>query len=192
MPGGDPPSERDRQGVRQARRERARRRYELLEQARKERRGHVRDVMRESTRLPGRPSRRALIILTVVVAAVIAIVSLRHEPSRAPELLRSCTTPAIAVSEPAGGGPVGQFAITGPAAGTYVVAVDAKTVTVHGDSADATPAGAVAVAIRRGLSGCASSGPLPDVSPGAHEVQLFRDGDLVAQTRLAEPVPSPK
>lgn len=178
----------DRQAARQQRRERGQQRYELLEKARRERRSKVRQTLREGARLPGLPSRRVLIGLLATAVAFTLLVALHRPSVPGTALTTSCTTPAIALAAaPTGGGTNVRYAITGPPAGTYVVAVDAFTARVQGDGAVVTPARAVAVTVRRGLHGCAADGTLPALASGPHQVVLFRDGALVA--RAAAPSP---
>ena len=65
-----------------------------------------------------------------------------------------------------------------------MVAVDAATVTVHGAGADVTPARAIAVAIHRGLGSCKAQRHAARPRRGPHEVELFRDGTVVAKAAL--------
>jgi hypothetical protein len=101
-------------------------------------------------------------------------------------LTTSCTTPAIALSSTSTGGGNGiSYSITGPASGTYVVAVDAAAVTVQGDGVVATPKGAFGASIHQGLNGCRATGTLPTLAIGPHSVVLFRDGQETARAALS-------
>lgn len=115
-----------------------------------------------------------------------AALTLHHSGRKGPALATSCTTPAIALSSAATGGGNGiSYAITGPADGTYIVAVDATTVTVRGDGVVATPKGAFGASIHQGLKGCAANGTLPTLAAGPHTVLLFKDGQEVARASLS-------
>ncbi len=134
------------------------------------------------------PSSKALVAL-VVGAILLAVIIALHSPSTSGLALakraEACTTTAIALSSTStGSGKAIAYAITGPKAGTYVVAVDADAVTIRGDGVVATPSGAFGVAILKGLKTCSYSGTLPDLADGPHTVVLFRDGQLVANARL--------
>lgn len=111
------------------------------------------------------------------------VLALDSPASKGPPLATSCESPAIALGKPAAGGTV-PYSITGPATGAYVVAVDAVTARVQGNGAVVTPKQAVAVAIHRGLHGCAAHGTAPPPPPGSQEMELFRDGVRVAQQKL--------
>jgi hypothetical protein len=119
-----------------------------------------------------------------VIVGFIVLLAVTRPAVKGPTLATNCRTPAMAVGKPARNGSL-PYSITGPAAGTYVVAVDAETVRVEGDSAVATPAAARAVAIHRGLSRCAAHGIAPALPPGGHAVELFRDGVRVAEVHLS-------
>jgi hypothetical protein len=117
---------------------------------------------------------------------VLAVVLTLHSGRSGPTLATSCTTPGIALSSvTTGGGNAISYAITGPAEGTYVVAVDATTVTVQGDGVIATPKGAFGASIHQGLKGCAANGTLPTLATGPHTVLLFRDGQEVSRASLS-------
>jgi hypothetical protein len=133
---------------------------------------------------PRRPSGKALIALAAVIVGFVVLLAVTRPSLKGPPLATSCRTPAIALGKPAPNGSV-PYSITGPAAGTYVVAVDAETVHVQGDSAVVTPAAAHAVAIRRGLSRCAAHGTAPRLPAGGHAVELFRDGVRVAEVHVS-------
>jgi hypothetical protein len=121
----------------------------------------------------------------VLVIFVALLATLHNKSSNGPSLTRSCTTPAIALgSTTTGTGRNIGYTITGPATGTYVITVDADTATAHGRTADVTPSGAIAVAIHQGLDSCAAGGTLPDLASGPHQVELFRDGAIVAKAAL--------
>lgn len=112
--------------------------------------------------------------------------TLHHSGRKGPALATSCTTPAIALGSAATGGGNGiSYAITGPVDGTYIVAVDATTVTVQGDGVVATPKGAFGASIHQGLKGCAANGTLPTLAAGPHTVLLFKDGQEVARASLS-------
>lgn len=126
-----------------------------------------------------------MLILLVCAAVLGVALTLRHSGRSGPALTTSCTTPAIALSSTSTGGGNGvSYSITGPSNGTYVVAVDAATVTVRGDGVVATPKGAFGASIHQGLKGCAASGTLPTLATGPHTVLLFRDGQEVARAAL--------
>jgi hypothetical protein len=120
-----------------------------------------------------------------LVVLLILVIALHTTPSKGPPLATSCTTPAIALgSATTGSGRGIGYAITGPKVGTYLITVDASAATVHGDSATVTPHGAIAIALHDGLKTCAAHGILPALGSGAHQVQLFRDGTIVAKADL--------
>jgi hypothetical protein len=146
----------------------------------------VRQAIRVGAKMPSGPTHRVLIALLVLGVGLTLLVALHRPAAKGPAVATSCTIPAIVL------GPVGtgsrdsiSYAITGPSTGTYVVAVDASSVRVRGDGADVTPAGAIAITIHQGLSGCAANGTLPTLQAGAHDLELFRDGRVVAHARLA-------
>jgi hypothetical protein len=123
-------------------------------------------------------------LLACIVVLAVAL-TLHHSSRSGPGLATSCTTPAIALSSAATNGGNGiSYSITGPQTGTYVVAVDAATVSVKGDGVIATPKGAFGASIRQGLKGCSASGTLPTLAAGPHAVVLFRDGQEVARASL--------
>ncbi len=165
---------------------RSERRYELLEKSRHERHRTVRRALRDTTQLPGMPSRRVLIGLLVAGVGLTLLVTLNQPVAKPLGLAKSCTTPAVALSSvTTGAGSSVRYAVTGPAAGTYIITVDAKTARVQGDGAVVTPTGAVAVAVHQGLKGCLAGGTVPStVSTDAQEVELFRDGRQVAAKKL--------
>ncbi len=145
----------------------------------------MRRAVRDVPKLPGMPSRRVLLILLLAGVGFTLVVALNRDKPDGPALATSCTTPAVAVKNVAtSGGSDFRYAITGPDAGVYVVAVDAKSARVKGDGVNVTPTGAVAVAISKGLPKCRDAGTLPTLSDGRHEVQLFHDGLVVATTTL--------
>jgi hypothetical protein len=145
-------------------------------------------MLRDGAHQPRMPSRKTLLVL-LAGGIVLAVLLALNAPTtrKGPPLATSCTTPAMALSsQVTGDGSNLEYSITGPPSGTYVVAVDAETVTVEGDGVTATPKGAFATTARRGLKGCAANGSLPTLSAGPHEVVLFRDGQAVARARLAD------
>jgi hypothetical protein len=158
----------------------------MLEEARQERRRTVRHAIRDTTSFKGIPSRRVIGVLVTLGALVVLLLALHHDnPTSGPALPTSCTTPAVALSRTTTGDGTGiEYTVTGPKTGTYVIAVDAATVTVKGSSADLTPSNAVAVSIHNGLGSCTAHGTLPDLTSGAHDVELFRDGTVVAKAAL--------
>ena len=157
----------------------------MLEQARQERHRTVRHAIRDTTRFNGIPSRRVIGVLVTLGALLVLLVALHNNTTSGPALPTSCTTPAVALSSTTTGDGTGiEYTVTGPKLGTYVIAVDAATVTVKGSAADVTPKSAVAVSIHRGLGSCTAHGTLPDLSSGTHDVQLFRDGTVVAKAPL--------
>ncbi len=157
----------------------------MLEQARQERHRTVRHAIRDTTRFNGIPSRRVIGTLVTLGALVVLLFALHNNTTSGPALPTSCTTPAVALSSTSTGDGSGiEYTITGPKTGTYVVAVDAATVTIKGSAADVTPGRAVAVSIHSGLGSCAAHGTLPDLTSGAHEVELFRNGAVVAEAAL--------
>ncbi len=118
-------------------------------------------------------------------ALLTLLLALHTSTATGPPLAKSCTTPAIALSANSTGDGTGiDYSITGPKSGLYVITVDAATVAVHGSAADVTPGNAVAVAIHAGLAGCTAHGTLPALTSGSHEVELFRDGIVVARAAL--------
>jgi hypothetical protein len=146
----------------------------------------VRQAIRDSARMPGIASRRALIALVVAGVGLALLIALHRPAAKGPPLAKSCTTPAIALGSVATSSGTGvSYAITGPSPGTYVVTADASSVRVRGDGADVTPAGAIAITIHQGLPGCAANGTLPTLPAGPHDVELFRNGRVVAHARLA-------
>ena len=157
----------------------------MLEQARQERHRNVRHALRDTTRFSAIPTRRVIATLVVVGALLVVVLALHTPTTRGPALAKSCTRPAIALSASSTGDGTGiQYAITGPRTGTYVVAVDATTATVKGSSADVTPKNGFAVAIHDGLSSCTAHNTLPALTSGSHDVELFRDGTVVAKATL--------
>jgi hypothetical protein len=145
----------------------------------------VRHALRDTTRFNGIPSRRVIAALVALGALLTLLLALHTSKTTGPALAKSCTTPAIALSSSSTGDGTGiEYSITGPKTGTYVIAVDAATVTVKGSAADVTPGKAVAVAIHKGLGSCAAHGTLPDLTSGTHEVELFREGAVVARRTL--------
>ncbi len=157
----------------------------MLEQARQERHRTVRHAIRDTTSFKGIPSRRVIGTLLTLAALVVLLVALHNNTTSGPALPTSCTTPAVALSSTTTGDGTGiEYTVTGPKAGTYVIAVDAATVSVKGSTADVTPSSAIAVSIHNGLSSCTAHGTLPDLTSGAHEVELFRDGSVVAKSAL--------
>jgi hypothetical protein len=154
-------------------------------QSSQQRRQRVRDSIRDTTRLTGVHSRRTVISLVVIVVVLVLALTL-HGSSSGPSLATSCTTPAVAVSSASTGTGRGiEYAITGPKTGTYVVAVDVSSVSVQGNNVGVTsPHAGFAVALHRGLPSCAADATLPALSPGSHEVELFRDGVVVAKAAL--------
>jgi hypothetical protein len=206
-----PTTETDRQKARQERKARSQQQYELLEQARRERHSNVRRAISDAARLrpgsrasgeprasessrvggephdPGRPrglpSRRTLIVLLIVIVAAGFIISRGGTSSSSPALATSCTTPAVAAGDVNGSNSL-RYSITGPAAGTYVIAIDAATATVHGDGVDLTPKSSTAVAIKKGLKDCKGDGALPSTEGAGHQLVIFRDGKNVARTQL--------
>jgi hypothetical protein len=124
-------------------------------------------------------------VFVVLGALLTLLLALHKSTTTGPPLARNCATPAIALSSSRAGDGTGiEYSITGPKAGVYVIAVDASSVTVKGSGADVTPANAVAVAIHNGLGSCTAQGTLPDLTSGAHDVELFRDGIVVAKATL--------
>ncbi|HEX4428237.1 MAG TPA: hypothetical protein VHZ96_03095 [Frankiaceae bacterium] len=157
----------------------------MLEQSRTERHRTVRHAIRDTTRFNGIPSRKVITVLVAFGALFTLLFALHSSTTTGPPLAKSCTTPAIALSATSTGDGTGiDYSITGPTSGTYVIAVDAATVAVKGSAADVTPRNAVAVSIHQGLSSCAAHGTLPDLTSGAHEVELFRDGTVAAKAAL--------
>jgi hypothetical protein len=154
-------------------------------QSSQERRRRVRDSVRDTTRLTGVHSRRTVISLVVIVV-VLVIALVLHGSSSGPSLATSCATPAVALSSSSTGTGRGiEYAITGPKTGTYVVAVDVTSVSVHGDNVGVTsPRRGFAVALYHGLPGCTARATLPGLSAGSHQVELFHDGVVVAKTAL--------
>ena len=129
---------------------------------------------------PRRPdSRRRAIVTSLVVVAVIVVIAVFH--GQADEQLPvSCTTPALAVPSTSliAGRPF-VAAITGPASGAYVLALDATSVTVVGGQDVAEPADAVVLLHLATLPGCRQGGEvgLPaSVRFGHHQLGLFRTG----------------
>jgi hypothetical protein len=124
-------------------------------------------------------------VFVVLGALLTLLLALHKSTTTGPSLTKSCTTPAIALSSSSTGDGTGiEYSITGPKTGTYVIAVDAATVAVHASTADVTPGNAVAVAIHNGLGSCTAHGTLPDLTSGTHDVELFRDGSVVAKAAL--------
>ncbi len=145
----------------------------------------MRHAIRDTTRFNGIPSRRVIAALVAFGALLTLLLALHTSTVTGPPLAKSCTTPAIALSSGSTGDGTGiDYSITGPKSGRYVIAVDAATVAVRGSTADVTPGNAVAVAIHAGLGSCTAHGTLPDLTSGSHEVELFRDGVVVARAAL--------
>jgi hypothetical protein len=157
----------------------------MLERSRRDRHRNVRESIRDTTRFNGVPTRKVIVVLLTMGALLALLVALNKNTTHGPPLATNCRTPAIALSSPAtGDGTDITYSITGPQAGTYLVAVDAATATVHGSGADVTPPKAIAVAIHRGLGSCKAHGTLPSLTEGSHQVELFRDGTVVAKAAL--------
>jgi hypothetical protein len=118
---------------------------------------------------------------------LVLIISLtKQDAGKGPTLTTSCTTPAIALSTGStGNGTNLEYAITGPASGTYVLAVDATSVLVEGKGITTSPQGSFGVSLRQGLKGCAAHSHLPNLPDGPHVLTLFRDGHAVALARLS-------
>jgi hypothetical protein len=196
----------DRKAARQERKARAQRQYELLEQARRERHSRMRSAIGDATRLRrpdptrdsesaeqetalagprGLPSRRTMLVLLliVVIAGVIFALIGGGDDNNSPPLATSCTTPAVAIGAQHNSDNL-RYSITGPAAGTYVVAIDAATARVRGDGVDLTPAGATAIAIKQNLKDCKGNGALPSAGVAGHELAIFRDGKIVARAKI--------
>jgi hypothetical protein len=132
----------------------------------------------------GLPSRRTLLVLLATVVVASLVFALRGSSDNgSPPLATSCTTPAAVVGAVNGSSSL-RYSITGPAEGTYVVAIDAATARVHGDGVDLTPASATAVAIKKNLKDCKANGALPSAEGGAHELVIFRDGKVVARAKI--------
>ncbi len=190
--------------ARQRRREQARRRYDALETARKQRRENTKWMLRglplpmplPSTagkadgphrRAPvPRPSKKLVSVFAVITVIVLGTPFLLRAPA-APRLATSCTGPALAVSSSsAPANSVVRFSVTGPATASYALAIDATRL-------DPPPSGAgmpVAVggrllATASGLRGCKGAGRFRvAVPPGEHRLVLFRDTALAASLPL--------
>jgi hypothetical protein len=157
----------------------------MLERSRRERHRNVRESIRDTTRFNGVPTRKVVAVLLTMGALLALLVALNKNTAHGPPLATNCRTPAIALSSTTtGDGTDITYSITGPRTGTYLVAVDAATATVRGAGADVTPAKAIAVAIHRGLGSCKGHGTLPSLAAGSHQVELFRDGTVVAKAQL--------
>jgi hypothetical protein len=157
----------------------------MLERSRRDRHRNVRESIRDTARFNGIPSRKVITVLVTMGALLALLVALNRNTAHGPPLATNCQTPAIALSSTStGDGTDIAYSITGPQTGTYVVAVDAATVSVRGAGADVTPAAAIAVSIHRGLGSCKAHGTLPSVAEGSHQVELFRDGTVVAKAQL--------
>jgi multisubunit Na+/H+ antiporter MnhF subunit len=156
----------------------------MLEQSRRERHQRVREAVRDTARLPKLDSKRTVVAIAVIVIALVLVFAL-HQSSSGPSLTTSCSTPAIALdSSSTGTGRGIDYAITGPKTGTYVIAVDATSVAVHGSTVTISPRQGFAVAVHQGLGSCKAHGTLPTLTSGAHQVELFRDGMLTAKAAL--------
>jgi hypothetical protein len=131
----------------------------------------------------GLPSRRTLIVLLIIVVVGGFAFTRGGTSASSPPLATSCITPAVAVGT-VNDSNSPRYSITGPADGTYVITIDAATAKVHGDGVDLTPAGATAVAIKKGLKDCKGDGALPSAEGSGHELVIFRDGILVARTKI--------
>jgi hypothetical protein len=131
----------------------------------------------------GLPSRRTLIVLLIIVVVAGFAFSRGGTSASSPPLATSCITPAVAVGN-VNGSNSPRYSVTGPADGTYVVTIDAATAKLHGDGVDLTPAGATAVAIKKGLKDCKGDGALPSAEGSGHELVIFRDGSPVARTKI--------
>jgi hypothetical protein len=131
----------------------------------------------------GLPSRRTIIVLLILVVAAGFIFSRGGTSRSSPALATSCSTPSVAVGDVNGSNAL-RYSITGPAAGTYVVTIDAATAVVRGDSVDLTPKGATAVAIKKGLKDCKGDGALPSAEGAGHQLVIFLDGKSVARAKL--------
>ncbi len=122
--------------------------------------------------------RRAVLTSLLVVVVVVVLVVFRGQADQ--QLPVSCTTPALAVpsTDLIAGRPF-IAAITGPASGAYVLALDATTVTVVGGQDVAAPSDARILLHLASLAGCRQGGDvgLPAaVGPGHHVLGLFRTG----------------
>lgn len=187
---------------RDARRAKARARYDALESARKHRRESTKSALRglplsfpntdvtsakRHDRSPvRRPSRKLVLFFALVTVIVLAVPFLLRVPA-APPLTTSCTQPGIATSTTStSAGGVVRYAVTGPSVGAYAVAVDAQRL-------DPAPPGkrypvAVGgrlVAVAAKLTSCKGDSRFKvTLAPGEHRVQLFRDGVLAATRPL--------
>jgi hypothetical protein len=145
----------------------------------------MRRAIADAASFRGLPSKRTLIVLVVIGVVAGFVFSRGGTSSSSPPLATSCVTPAARVGDVNGSSAL-RYSITGPAAGTYVVTLDAATVRVHGDSVDLTPGGATAVAIKKGLKDCKGDGALPSGEGGGHDLVLFRDGKLIARAKIPQ------
>lgn len=189
---------------RQRQREQARRRYDALEAAHKQRRETTKNVFRglplpfPTPRMSNepngsrgrppipRPSRKLVLIFAAVTLVVLVTPFLLRVPPP-PALATSCTTPALALSSPTvKARATVRYSVTGPSAATYAVAVDATRL-------DQPPPGGkfpVAVggrllAVAPHLRDCKGADRfVATLPPGEHRVGLFRDGTLVATQPL--------
>jgi hypothetical protein len=122
-----------------------------------------------------------VLLIVIVVGGI--VFSFGGTSNSSPRLATSCTTPAAAVGDVNGSSDL-RYSITGPASGTYIVAIDAVAAKVVGDGVDLTPKSATAVAIKKGLKDCKGDGALPsDVGTG-HQLVILRDGKLVARAKI--------
>jgi hypothetical protein len=123
------------------------------------------------------------VLLAILVAAGIVFSLTGGGGTDSPPLATSCTTPAVAVGSVNNSNNL-RYSITGPAAATYVVTIDAATARIKGDGVDLTPPSATAVAIKENLKNCKGNGALPSAEGSGHELVIFRDGKVVARAKI--------
>ncbi len=123
-----------------------------------------------------------LLVMGIVLGGV--LIAVPRPDTNAPALTTSCTNPAAAVKALGDNNDTVTYAVTGPADGTYVVTIDAKTAVARGSGADVTPSGAIAVSVRKGLKSCKTTGTLPPLPNGPHELVVFRDATVVARAGI--------
>jgi hypothetical protein len=182
---------------RERRRQQARRRYDALETARKQRRENTKGMLRglplpiptaatsnegglaRRDRAPVPRPHRALVLTFVVITAVVLITPFLLRAPVPPRLSTSCTTPGLALSSPVvKTQAVVRYSVTGPAESTYAVAVDATRLDPPPvGSAFPVAVGGRLLATTPRLRACKGADRFrAALTPGEHRVVLFRDG----------------
>ena len=193
---------------RDRRRERARRRYDALEAARKQRRENTKGMFRglplpfptaavsnegrldRRDRGPVPRPHRALVLTFVIITAVVLVTPFLLRTPVPPRLVTSCTTPGLALSSSVvKSRAVVRYSVTGPSESEYAVAVDATRLDPpSAGSPFPVAVGGQLLATAPRLRSCKGADRFRvALPPGEHRVVLFRNGRAAATQPLTVP-----